>query len=576
MGVESVDRHGRCSLPNLQQPGLSAAGLHEVIEPTGFGPIAPRWAVRRDKLGERAPDVGERRWDGETLGPDFDADYFQTAPLDQVIDELHADEAIVLENLHPDHPDLVTRLPGVRPVVRVEAPDLPAWELALVADTLWIDTDRSICTLTWRGQIPLQERDPALVVRIGLEAPGQPVQWPSGFEPAIAADEASPELSHTAVDDHLLGAMETGRMAARSAPSAMPTWLRSSPPAPRAPIVMPPAPVSSLLGRRDLIESEAESPSAPRAAMRTPAAPAYVGVLEASNAAAGAPREALSSTIPARREIPAAAPSTASLPARALQELVWFDPDCVPRLRQRADWAAWMGPAPAPAPPDDLAAVRAQAQAERASVAAVLARGAGIHDIEAAVADAVTEEGAFEPPLCLASGELELAFDEVATLKLLVAAAGPLAPGDKRLKEVIDQAGEVMKTPLGESPDVAAGFIARLRDAWSKASRILPADYLDHHTRRLLLDQRLYQRRSLGNAAWIRALFTPTGASVPVPIYLPEAIGPWLPLFTRFTARVIADALPQQDQHETSPVALRACALARVLPPRPRARNGAA
>lgn len=306
--------------------------------------------------------------------------------------------------------------------------------------------------------------------------------------------------------------------------------------------------------------------------MRTPAAPAYVGVLEASNAAAGAPREALSSA--PRREVPAAPPSTAER-ARSLQELIWYDAASLPRLREKADWAALMGPAPAPAPPEDVAAVRAQARSERASVTAVLARGAGIVDIEAAVSEAVTDEGAFEPPLCLASGELDLGFDEVATLKLLVAAAGPLAPGDKRLKEVLDQAGEVMKTPLGESTEVAAGFIASVREAWSKASRILPADYLDHHTRRLLLDQRLYQKRSLGNAIWIRALFTPTGASVPVPVYLPEAVGPWLPLFTRFAARVIAEATPQQDQHETSPVALRVCALARVLPPRIRARTSA-
>ena len=168
--------------------------------------------------------------------------------------------------------------------------------------------------------------------------------------------------------------------------------------------------------------------------------------------------------------------------------------------------------------------------------------------------------------------------DHVQTLKLLVAAAGPLAPGDKRLKEVIDQAGEVMKTPLGDSPEVALGFIARLHEAWSKASRILPSDYLDHHARRLLLDQRLYQKRKLGNATWIRALFTPTtatgaGASAAAPIYLPDVVGPWMPLFPRFSARVIAEAVPQQDHHETCPVALRVCALARVVTPKPRARG---
>jgi hypothetical protein len=614
VGVESVDRHGRCSLPNLQQPGLSAAGVHEAIEPVGFGPIAASWSLRRDRLRERAPEPNGGRWDGEALGPDFDADYFQTAPLDQVIDELHADEAIVLENLHPEHPDLVTRLPGARPVVRVEAADLPAWELPLVADTLWIDTDRSICTLTWRGQIPLQERDPPGLVRIGIEEPGQPVRWPSDIE-SQAVDEANPELSHTAVDDHLLAVlaarppsevlpfreplassppspprpvvrpaprasdlswqpeerMDTARMAARTAPSAMPSWLKASPAG--APIVVPPAPVSTLLGRHDSADAGGEAPSPPRAVDRAPAAPAYVGVLEASNAAAGAPREAVSGSLsPARREVP----STPDRTPRALQELVWYDPEMLPRLRERADWSTWMGPPPAPAPPDNPAALQAQARAERAGVAAVLARGVGIVDIDAAVAEAITDDGAFEPPLCVAVGELEMTFDEVETLKLFLAAAGPLAPGDKRLKEVLDQAGEVMKTPLGESPEVALGFITRLREAWGKATRILPADYLDHHARRILLDQRLYQKRKLASAKWIRALFTPAGASVPVPTYLPEAMGPWLPLFTRFSVRLITEAVPQQDQHETSTVALRAFALARVVTPKLRARHGGA
>ncbi|MEP7125203.1 MAG: DUF2169 domain-containing protein [Byssovorax sp.] len=585
MGIESVDRHGRVSLPNLQQPGLAGAGLHEAIEPVGFGPIASSWSLRRDRLGGRAADPSGGRWDGEILGAGFDAEYFQTAPLDQGIDELHADEAIVLENLHPEHPDLVTRLPGVRPVVRVEAADLPAWELSLVADTLWIDTDRSICTMTWRGQIPLQERHPAGVIRVGVEEPGQPVRWPRATPDASfdrrantesdPVDEGSPDLSHTAVDDHLLAMLaprppgevlpfrgspapspprpaprhrsseqedrvDTARMAAKSAPAAMPSWLSSTPPG--APVVVPPAP------------------------------PAYVGVLEASNAAAGAPREAVSTTAAAARREPPASPP---LPPRPLQELIWYDPEMVARLRERADWSTWMGPPPTSAPPDDIPARQAHARAERAGIAAVLARGIGIVDIEAAVTDAMTEDGAFEPPLSVAVGEIEALFDEAETLKLLIAAASPLAPGDKRLKEVLDQAGEVMKTPLGESPEMALGLGTRLREAWSKASRILPADYLDHHTRRILLDQRLYQKRKLGGAAWIRAHFTPAGASVPVPAYLPEAMGPHLPLFARFTARLIVEAIPQQDQHESSPVALRVLALARVLSPRSRQKSSA-
>lgn len=631
MGVESVDRHGRCSLPNLQIPGLGGVALHEEIEPVGFGPIAAAWELRRDKLGEvhasMVESEGGARWDKEPLGANFDADYFQTAPLDQLIDELHPDEAIVLENLHPEHADLVTRLPGLRPVARVEIEDQPAWELALVADTLWIDTDRSICTLTWRAQVPLQERDPEGRVLVGVEEPGQPVRWPEAGQPSApsldhfaastgagfapgAVDESSPELSHTAVDDHLLAARAPSspgevlpfREAAAGAPiapplvprpallsrdhawdrdeqasttqvarlaksSAMPSWLKAAAPAPAvtsAPALPPAMPPMNVPPPPMLFSAPPPVEDAPAVA-RAPSAPAYVSVLDASNAAASAPREA--ATASGRRD--ASASGTGA--PRALQELVWFDPEALPRLRENATWAAWMGPPPAPPPPDDATAARAHARAERAGVAAVLARDAGITDVEAAIEASVSEDGAFEPQLCVVAGELEVLFDEVETLKLLLAAAAPLAPGDKRLKEVVEQAGEVLKTPLGASPEVAASFIARLREAWAKASRILPADYLDHHTRRLLLDQRLYQKRSFANVAWLRALFTPSGASAAVPIYLPAALGPWMPLFTRFGARVLAEAVPQQDQHEACAAALRCFALARVLTPKPRA-----
>ena len=36
---------------------------------------------------------------------------------------------------------------------------------------------------------------------------------------------------------------------------------------------------------------------------------------------------------------------------------------------------------------------------------------------------------------------------------------------------------------------VAAGFVTRVREAWGKANRLLPGDYLDVHTRRLLLEK---------------------------------------------------------------------------------------
>jgi hypothetical protein len=129
-----------------------------------------------------------------------------------------------------------------------------------------------------------------------------------------------------------------------------------------------------------------------------------------------------------------------------------------------------------------------------------------------------------------------------------------------------------MKTPLGASPEVAAGFVLRLRDAWVKSNRMLPADYLDVHARRILLDQRAYQKRVFADEEWIRGLLH-TGASEgsAVPAYLPAALARKLPLLSRFPARILAEAVPQQDQYESHPAALEVIALARVLPARARA-----
>ncbi len=102
-----------------------------------------------------------------------------SAPVDQYLDELRANERLILENLHPDHPRLVTNLPGYEPRAFVERPRGPVTDLPLVCDTLWIDTDRSMCTLTWRGQLTLDGGGEEGRVVIAMEMIGRSLDWPS-------------------------------------------------------------------------------------------------------------------------------------------------------------------------------------------------------------------------------------------------------------------------------------------------------------------------------------------------------------------------------------------------------------
>jgi hypothetical protein len=128
------------------------------------------------------------RWAEATVPPELEPAYFNCAPRDQQVDRIREDERIVLENLHPLHARLVTNLPGIRPrafVARREG----LQEITLLADTLWIDTSRAICTVTWRGFV---ERPPARgVIVAALEGPEHPLPW-AELRAAVAVDESAP------------------------------------------------------------------------------------------------------------------------------------------------------------------------------------------------------------------------------------------------------------------------------------------------------------------------------------------------------------------------------------------------
>ncbi|MCK6376970.1 MAG: DUF2169 domain-containing protein, partial [Zoogloea sp.] len=48
------DAYGRRALPNLQPAGMHVMAPDDFIEPVGFGPIAPKWPTRAEKLGRHA------------------------------------------------------------------------------------------------------------------------------------------------------------------------------------------------------------------------------------------------------------------------------------------------------------------------------------------------------------------------------------------------------------------------------------------------------------------------------------------------------------------------------------------
>jgi len=116
VGVQGTpNSYGRVPVPNLQPVNARVSTPSDFVAPVGFGPIAPGWPSRRERLGRSAilaggagPDVRHK-----PLPDDLQPAYFNHAPRDQQVQLLRDRERIVMEHMNPDHPRFVTSLPSV-------------------------------------------------------------------------------------------------------------------------------------------------------------------------------------------------------------------------------------------------------------------------------------------------------------------------------------------------------------------------------------------------------------------------------------------------------------------------------
>jgi len=178
----------------------------------------------------------------------------------------------------------------------------------------------------------------------------------------------------------------------------------------------------------------------------------------------------------------------------------------------------------------------------------------------------VHEDGKFAPPLLLVAGELALPFDELSTLKATMTTATPFTPGDEPLKAALEAAGEFLAIPdLTPSPAVVEGVTGRIREAFARVKRAVPAGYLEAQTERALLEQRRYQKRKFRGEPHLRALLHAGGDKGPMLIYLPAALADKLPLQARFAARLVVEPHLAVDAFESPTFALEALALAREV-----------
>jgi len=125
----------------------------------------------------------------------------------------------------------------------------------------------------------------------------------------------------------------------------------------------------------------------------------------------------------------------------------------------------------------DAPSAGAPSPKDRRDVFEVLTKGRPIEadGVRVALDEAIGDDGKLEPPLVLLTGELELPFDELETLKATAAALAPFAAGDPKLKEQLDAVEELLKTPyLSGSAPMAEGMTTKLKEAFALGKRPLP------------------------------------------------------------------------------------------------------
>jgi uncharacterized protein YjbI with pentapeptide repeats len=136
--------------PNIEDPRDLITSPRSRPKPAGAFPVPPDWKSRLKRAGTYDKKWLAQRW--PYFPEDFDGSFFNAAPEDQWIEGFwKGDEELVLQNLHPQHPTLRTRLPALRARIFLMEKDTGFREVSLRLDTISVDTDAGLVYVLWRG-----------------------------------------------------------------------------------------------------------------------------------------------------------------------------------------------------------------------------------------------------------------------------------------------------------------------------------------------------------------------------------------------------------------------------------------
>ena len=571
-----VGRDGMRTLPSLVWPN-GDAGLFAC-----FAPIAPGWPTRQQHVGTAGLGWIDGLGRGTPMPPDLDLEFFQSAPADQQIDFPRGDEALVLRHLHAQHPQLVCHLPGVRAVAYAKARGRDPEEVSMRCDTVWINTDDQLCSLTWRGSLALHSAPQAYRVLTTLAAAGDEPGYDKMHRRATGRSEADllnghaergaaaappevgviteTELPHAAVSQPALPFQRSDSGPPPPRDSTPPPALANTPAPPR---LTTKAVASAWAGSslddqvRPIVRSDQQGRGAAGAGVL-----AAMDAARSSSAGEDAPAEPRPSATGngAERRTP--------LPAPRRHKLLWFDPEKADAVRAVPELGELLSDRELRLIEQGLDDQFEGVAKDRGDLFEVLVRAepTPLGNLQSRVDLATDEHGMFEPPLLVVAGELTFPFDPIQRLRATVTVLTPLSLGDKQLRPLIEEAEELLEASwLEGSHDVADQLVVRLEREAGKGKRAMSPEVLGNKTEKLLLEQRAYQERKLYGASWLRSLLAERGQP-PVVCYLPASLRDSLPLYARFAARLLVELDLREDQAEASPLALKALAVARTLP----------
>ncbi|MEZ4313085.1 MAG: DUF2169 domain-containing protein [Polyangiaceae bacterium] len=255
------------------------------------------------------------------LPPDFDFSYFNSAPEDQQIDALTPGMPLALHGLTPTGVTLRGRLPTLWP--RMYVPDSQTGslrEIHLVCDTLWIDTDRSLAELTFRGTITsgtgsevpprlivtLEEASSTRIPRRSRPRPPRPPPPPPSLPRISTLTSPPPRTGPTSPTTSRIRPIE--EIEAHRGPRARPRPRSRCSLAPRTPLLPAARPVPLGQLRRAPAPRPSAEPSPPASrqssgpAVRRIAACLYVPLRRTASRADSRPR------IPQRTHAPSSSP----------------------------------------------------------------------------------------------------------------------------------------------------------------------------------------------------------------------------------------------------------------------------